>query len=359
MWNNYTSEMIGDHVPVVMADAYMKGLRNFDIESAYRLAFQNATVIPPHDQYVDGKGRRALDDYERLGYIPLDNPVLDAYHRGEQVSRTLEYAFDDAILADWAAALGKPADAAMLRKRSEYWRNVIDTSVGFARGRYANGAWITPFDPAKPGEFTTNLPNGSTLKERYVTESNPYIYTFYVPQNVRGLIQTLGGNQKFVAALDGLFNRGLYDQGNEPSHHIPYLYDFAGAPEKTQAQVRKSLALYSVGPGGLPGNDDEGQMSAWWVLGAMGIYPVCPGRPVYSIGSPLFTRITLHHPDGSTFVIEAHNNSDSAMYIRSATLNGKHLRIAQIDHATLMKPGQLVFEMSSAPTPNAFTELPR
>jgi predicted alpha-1,2-mannosidase len=334
-------------------------LRNFDVAAGYQLALQNATVIPPHDEYVNGKGRRALDDYEHLGYIPLDNPVLDAYHRGEQVSRTLEYAYDDAILADWAGALGKDADATMLRRRSEYWRNVIDNSVGFARGRYANGDWITPFDPAKPGEFSTKHPNGTTLKERYVTESNPYIYTFYVPQNVHGLIQALGGNGKFVAALDGLFNRGLYDQGNEPSHHIPYLYDFAGAPEKTQAQIRKSLALYTDGPGGLPGNDDDGQMSAWWVLGAVGIYPVCPGRPIYSIGSPLFKRITLHHSDGSTFVIEAHNNSDSAMYIRSATLNGKRLRVAQINHSELMKSGRLVFEMSSNPTPNAFTGVPK
>jgi putative alpha-1,2-mannosidase len=176
---------------------------------------------------------------------------------------------------------------------------------------------------------------------------------------VPGLIKALGVNRKFVAALDRLFDRGLYNQGNEPSHHIPYLYDFAGALEKTQLQIRKSLALYSDGPGGLPGNDDDGQMSAWWVLGAMAIYPVCPGRPVYSIGSPLFTRLTLHHPDGSLFVIEAHDDSDSAMYIRSATLNGKRLRVAQITHATLMKPGRLVFEMSSTPTPNAFTESPK
>ncbi len=200
MWNNYTSEMIGDHIPVVIADAYMKGLRHFDVAAAYRLAFQNATVTPPYDQYVDGKGRRALEDYSRLGFIPLDNPVLEAFHRGEQVSRTLEYAFDDAILADFATALGKTADAAMLRKRSENWRNVIDASVGFARGRYADGSWIQPFDPAKPGDITVTAKDGRKLKEQYVTESNPYIYTFYVPQNVPGLIGALGGNQKFIAA---------------------------------------------------------------------------------------------------------------------------------------------------------------
>ncbi len=358
MWNNYTSEMIGDHIPVVIADAYLKGLRHFDVAAAYRLAFQNATVTPPYDQYVDGKGRRALEDYSRLGFIPLDNPVLEAFHRGEQVSRTLEYAFDDAILADFATALGKTADAAMLRKRSENWRNVIDASVGFARGRYADGSWIQPFDPAKPGDITVTSKDGRKIKEQYVTESNPYIYTFYVPQNVPGLISALGGNQKFVASLDGLFSRGLYDQGNEPSHHIPYLYNFAGAPEKTELQVRKSLALYRDAPDGLPGNDDDGQMSAWWVLSAMGIYPVAPGRPVYTIGSPLFSRVTLHHADGSTFVIEAHGNSDGAPYVHSATLNGVPLHVAQIDHATLMKSGRLVFEMSATPTGNAFTEQP-
>ncbi len=359
MWNNYTSEMVGDHTPVVMADSYMKGLRGFDVESGYRLALQNATVTPPYEQYVDGKGRRALDDYIKLGYVPLDNPVMEAFHRGEQVSRTLEYAFDDAVLADWAAALGKTDDAAMLRKRSENWRNVIDTKTGFARGRYANGSWIEPFDPAKPGDITVTLKDGRTVKEQYVTESNPYIYTFFVPQNVPGLIEAIGGREKFIAELDGLFNQNLYDQGNEPSHHIPYLYNFAGAPEKTEAQVRRSLALYRDGPAGLPGNDDDGQMSAWWVLGAMGIYPVCPGRPVYSIGSPLFSRVTLRHADGTTFVIEAHGVSDAAMYVHSATLNGRPLHVAQIDHATLMKTGKLVFEMSASPAGNAFTEQPR
>jgi predicted alpha-1,2-mannosidase len=358
MWNNYTSEMIGDHTPVVMADAYFKGLRKFDAASGYKLALQNALVTPPHDAYVNGQGRRALEDYIRLGYVPLDNPVLDAFHQGEQVSRTLEYAFDDAILADWAAALGHADDAAMLRKRSENWRNVIDPSVGFARGRYADGSWITPFK-STDAHFTAKLPNGQEKKEDYTTESNPYIYTFYVPQNVPGLIQQLGGKQAFIDKLDGLFSRNLYDQGNEPSHHIPYLYNFAGAPAKTEAQVRKSLALYQDGPDGLPGNDDDGQMSAWWVFSAMGLYPVCPGRPVYSIGSPLFTRMSIRHPDGTTFTIEAPNNSDATPYVRSVTLNGKPLHIAQIDHATLMKTGKLVFEMSSSPTSNAFTELPK
>jgi predicted alpha-1,2-mannosidase len=289
---------------------------------------------------VDGKGRRALASYVKYGYIPLEDHVVDAFHRNEQVSRTLEYAYDDAMLADWAGALGKKDDEAMLRKRSENWRNVFDASVGFARGRHADGTWVEPFDPTK--------------NALYITEGLPWQYTFFVPQNIPGLIDAMGGREHFIAKLDGLFNRNLYDQGNEPSHHIPYLYNYAGAYAKTQAQVRKSLALYSDAPDGLPGNDDDGQMSAWWVMSAMGFYPVCPGRPVYAIGSPLFERVTIHHADGTSFVIEAIGNSDSAPYIRAAMLNGKPLATPQIDHTSLMKTGHLVFRMSDSPKVSAF-----
>jgi predicted alpha-1,2-mannosidase len=340
IWNNFTSEMIGDHAVSLFTDAWQKGLRHFDVAEAYRLAMQNATVTPPRDQYVDGKGRRALTSYEKYGYIPLEDHVRDAFHDNEQVSRTLEYAYDDAMLADWAGALGKKDDEAMLRKRSENWRNVFDASVGFVRGRHEDGSWVEPFEPGK---------NAS-----YITEGLPWQYTFFVPQNIPGLIEAMGGRERFIAKLDGLFERNLYDQGNEPSHHIPYLYNYAGAYAKTEAQIRKSLALYTDAPGGLPGNDDDGQMSAWWVMSAMGFYEVCPGRPVYSIGSPLFERVTIHHADGTSFVIEAIGNSDSAPYIRTAMLNGKPLATPQIDHTSLMKTGHLVFQMSGSPKVSAF-----
>jgi predicted alpha-1,2-mannosidase len=340
LWNNYTSEMVGDHIAVLFADAYQKGLRHFDVDAAYRLAMQNATVTPPRDMYVDGKGRRALDSYVKYGYIPLEDPVADAFHHDEQVSRTLEYAYDDAMLGDLADALGKTADAAMLHKRSENWRNVFDSAVGFVRGRHADGTWVMPFDPAKPAS--------------YITEGLPWQYTFFVPQNIPGLIEAMGGRDRFIAQLDGLFDRNLYDQGNEPSHHIAYLYNAAGAPAKTEQRVREMMALYTDAPGGLPGNDDDGQMSAWWVMSSIGIYQVCPGRPVYSIGSPLFHRVTLHHADGTTFVIETTGNSDRAAFIRAATLNGKPLTVPQIDHASLMRAGHLVLEMSDSPNPNAF-----
>jgi predicted alpha-1,2-mannosidase len=340
MWNSYTSEMIGDHVPVLFTDAYQKGLRHFDVAEAYRLAMQNATVTPPPEKYLDGQGRRALDSYVKYGYIPLEDPVLDAFHQGEQVSRTLEYAYDDAMLGDFAAALGHRHDANLLHTRSEDWHNVFDESVGFVRGRHADGAWVEPFDPSKPAP--------------YITEGLPWQYTFFVPQNIPGLIEAMGGREKFIEELDGLFQRGLYDQGNEPSHHIAYLYNDAGAAWKTEKHIRELLALYTDAPGGEPGNDDDGQMSAWWVMSAMGIYQVCPGRPVYSIGSPLFRRVTLHHQDGSSFVIDAKGNSEKAMYIHTALLNGRRLTKPVIEHAVLMKPGKLVLEMSESPEAGAF-----
>src|SRR5579859_3535223 len=177
----------------------------------------------------------------------------------------------------------------------------------FARGRYADGHWVKPFDPAQPA--------------RYITEGIPWQYTFFVPQNVPGLIAVLGGRGRFIARLDGLFARHLDDQSNEPSHHIPYLYDYAGAAWKTQQHVREVLSQYNDSPGGLPGNDDGGQMSAWYILSAMGFYPVCPGVATYAIGSPLFSRVTIHQPHGKTFAIVANHNSAKNIYIQSATLN--------------------------------------
>jgi putative alpha-1,2-mannosidase len=147
--------MVGDHVPILFVDAYQKGLRHFDVDEAYRLSIKNATFTPPRDMYVDGKGRRALDSYVKYGYIPLEDPVADAFHHNEQVSWTLEYAYDDAMLADWAGALGKTEDETMLRKRSENWRNVFDGKVGFVRGRHADGSWVEPFDPSKPASYIT------------------------------------------------------------------------------------------------------------------------------------------------------------------------------------------------------------
>ena len=336
MWSSYTSEMIGDHIAAVVADAYSKGIRGFDAESAWRLILQNATVTPPHDQYVLGKGRRALQDYQTLGFVPLENPVSDAFHKGEQVSRTLEYAYDDFAVSEFARALGHTAEAAAMHRRSANWRNIIDPGTGFARGRHRDGTWGSPFDPTQP--------------YHYITEGLPYQYTFFVPQDVPGLIALEGGNAAFVKKLDGLFDGGYYNHGNEPSHHIAYLYDFAGAPEKTQRRVHDALvANYKDGPGGYTGNDDAGQMSAWYVFSALGFYPVTPGTPRYQIGTPRFDRMTLHLPGGKALHIHATGAEAGAIYVRSVTLNGKPLHRWYLLHSEITNGGTLDFTMASTP----------
>ncbi len=336
-WNSYTSEMIGDHADAVIADAYMKDIRNFDVPKAYALLRQNAFDQPATvEQYKDGLGRRALEDYMKLGYIPLENGVPDAFHKNEQVSRTLEYAYDDFALAQMAHALGKSDDAAALMKRAQNYRNVINPEDGFARGRHADGTWITPFDPGKPAS--------------YVTEGLPFQYTFFVPQDMPGLIALEGGKTLFIAKLDELFAKNYYDHGNEPSHAITYLYDYAGQAWKTQQHVAEIRAQwYQDRPDGLAGNDDAGQMSAWYVFSALGFYPVTPGIPAYEIGTPLLPSATLHLENGKTFRIRAENVSAANRYIQSATLNGKPLERFWIRHAEIVTGGDLVFRMGPQP----------
>jgi predicted alpha-1,2-mannosidase len=273
VWGSYTPEMIGDHADAVIVDAYRKGLRNFDVAEAYRLMQRNATETPPLQEYEDGRGRRGLASYQKYGYIPLEDHVPFAFHKDEQVSRTLEYAYDDFLVGVLAQALGKQADAAVFRKRAENWRHVIDPAVGFARGRYADGSWISPFEPGKQASF--------------ITEGLPFQYTFFLPHDVPGFIEVLGGKASFVAKLDTLFANGYYDQSSEPSHHIAYLYDYAGAPWKTQRHVRAILdSSYSDRVDGLSGHDYCGQISSWYVLSALGFYPVVPESPIM--------RLALH-----------------------------------------------------------------
>jgi predicted alpha-1,2-mannosidase len=336
LFNSYTSAMVGDHADAVIADAYAKGLRHFDVEQAYRLMLQNATKSPSRGEYQLGLGRRALPSYLKYGYIPLEDPVADAFHWSEQVSRTMEYAYDDSLVAMMARDLGEKDDARKMEKQSENWQNVFDSSVGFVRGRHADGSWVQPFEARK--------------NVNYVTEANPWQYTFFVPQNIPGLIKAMSGEENFIAKLDGLFNGNVYDQGNEPSHHIAYLYDYAGARAKTQHEVRHLLvSQYHAGVGGLPGNDDAGQMSAWYIFSAMGFYPVTPGAASYAIGTPLFSRVTIHQPNGKTFVIEATHQSAANEYIQTQKLNGKPLEGFLLPHAEIVKGGTLSFDMGPAP----------
>lgn len=335
-WNSYTSEMIGDHAVAVIYDAYAKGIRNFNVPEAYRLVRRNAFISPPLAEYLTGRGRRALASYLRYGYIPLEDEVLDAFHQREQVSRTLEYAYDDYVTAQFASALGHSDDATLLFRRSHNWRNVFDPETRFVRGRHADGSWITPFDPAKPATF--------------VTEADPWQYTFFVPQDIDGLIEAVGGRAAFIAKLDGLFSNHLYDQGNEPSHAIAYLYNFADAPAKTQQHVRELMnTQFGAGPDGLPGNDDAGQMSAWYVLSAMGFYPVCPGTLDYSIGSPLFSRIAIHLANGKTFTIAAKGNSADNIYIRSVRLDGHAQPSWNFSHNDILRGSTLTLDMAASP----------
>jgi predicted alpha-1,2-mannosidase len=335
MFNSYTADMEGDHADAIIADAYQKGLRHFDVQQAYRLMLQNATTCPPAAEYRLGLGRRGLRSYLRYGYIPLEDPVSHAFHQGEQVSRTLAYAYDDSLVAMMARHLGYLKEAAALRERSENWRHVFDPAVGFVRGRHANGSWVKPFDPTK---------NAS-----YLAEGNPWQYTFFVPEDIPGLIRAMGGKANFIRKLDGLFANHLYDQGNEPSHQIAYLYDYAGAPSDTQKRVRTLLESdYHDDPGGLPGNDDAGQMSAWYIFSAMGFYPVTPGSPFYAIGSPLFPKVTIHEADGRKFVIVAIHQKVSHPYIQSQELNGHRLTSFLLPHAAIVKGGTLKLIMGGS-----------
>jgi predicted alpha-1,2-mannosidase len=336
-WNSYTSEMTGDHADAIIADAYLKGIRGFDAEEAYALMKKNAMQEPAAlELYRGGQGRRALDSYLKYGYIPLEDPVANAFHGNEQVSRTLDYAYDDFVISELARALGHTADAQYFASRAQNYRNVIDRETGFARGRHADGSWVTPFNP--------------TALASYITESTPYVDTFFVPQDVPGLIELLGGREEFVKKLDGVFTSGAYDHGNEPSHQIAYLYDDAGVPSKTQLHVHEIMnKLYRDTPDGLAGNDDAGQMSAWYVLSAMGFYPVTPGVPRYAIGTPRFDDLTLHAGSGKSLHIVAKGAESGRFYVRSVRLNGVALDRPWILHSELMGGGELVFEMSDTP----------
>jgi predicted alpha-1,2-mannosidase len=337
-WNSYTAEMDGDHAVAIIADAWFKNIQGFDRDRAYALMRKNAFVSPSPQEYADGEGRRALQSYLKFGYIPLEDPVKEAPHVNEQVARTLDYAYDDDLLGRIAQSLSRSSDATILLKRGQNYRNVIDPETGFARGRHADGSWISPFDPAQPAS--------------YVTEGLPFQFTFYVLHDIPGLISLEGGPAKFTARLHELFARGLYNHGNEPSHHLAYLYDYSGAAPRTQNQVHRIVtSLYADRPDGLAGNDDAGQMSAWYVFSALGFYPVTPGLPSYAIGTPHFSRASIHLPNGKTFEIEAHHLNAENFYIRSVTLNGKPLNRFWLKHAEIMRGGTLIFEMESQPNP--------
>ena len=338
-WNNYTAAMIGDHCVSVLADAYVKGIRNFDAEKAYEAMRKNAFETPAsEDEYKNGMGRRALKSYLKYGYIPLEDEVKDAFHTNEQVSRTLEYAYDDFCVAQMARALGKTEDYQALMKRSENWRNVLNPQTGYVDGRYADGHFQNETSPFE--------------KQKFITEGAPCHYTWYVPQNPQGLIEAMGGKESFVSKLDSMFTEGRYWHGNEPCHQVAYMFNYAGEPWRTQKYVRHILDTeYLDAAGGLSGNDDAGQMSAWLLFSYMGFYPVCPATPYYMIGSPVFPRLTLNLENGKAFTIIAENASSENIYIQRATLNGQPYTHNYLLHKDIMKGGELHFVMGKEPNP--------
>jgi predicted alpha-1,2-mannosidase len=328
-WNNYTAAMIGDHVTAFIASAYNKGIRNYDVNAAYALMRKNAFETPKNfDDYKNGLGRRGLNSYLKYGFIPMEDSVPEAFHKKEQVSRTLEYAFDDYALSIIAKALGKKDDYQKLHQRSLNYKNIFDRSVSLVRGRYANGNWVRSFHADE--------------RESYITEGTPRQYTFYVPHDVIGLMRLISGKKSLENALDSLFMKSEYWHGNEPGHQIPFMYNYTNAPWKTQQQVRKILSEeYSDGPGGLSGNDDAGQMSAWYVFAAMGFYPINPVSTEYALSSPLFNSIQIKTSKGKLFKIIVHKSSESAVFITKSTWNGKPFNRYFIAHSMIVDGGKL------------------
>jgi predicted alpha-1,2-mannosidase len=330
--------MIGYHAVPVIADAYIKGVRGFDADKALAAMVASATYAPYGD----------LADYMKLGYVPIDKEP-------EGASKTLEYAYDDWSLAQMAKAMGKADVAATFAQRAGNWRNAWDPQTGFMRARLSDGKFREPFDPEAAGY-------GSDF-----TEGNALQYSWYVPQDVAGLIKAMGGDAQFVARLDALFDAkvdpshfkhveditgliGWYAHGNEPSHHIAYLYDYAGAPWKAQARLKQIMdSQYAPRPDGLSGNDDLGQMSAWYVFTALGFYPVTPGSDEYAIGRPFVARAALHLGQGRTFTVSAAPLDDAHPYVGAVTLNGKPLDRAYLRHGEIVAGGELHFTMQSEP----------
>lgn len=337
-WNSYTAAMIGDHAVSALADAYVKGIRNFDYRTAYEAMRRNAFEQPAtRAEYRNGMGRRALDSYLKYGYIPLEDSVPDAFHTREQTSRTLEYAYDDFALAQLAHQLEQADDAAVLMERARNYRHVIDPRTGYANGRHADGRFLDR-DATAPFRFAN-----------YITEGAPCHYTWYVPHDPYGLMKLMGGREAYVAKLDSMFSERRYWHGNEPCHQVAFMFNYAGEPWKTQQAVRHILrAEYLDAPGGLSGNDDAGQMSAWYLFASLGFYPVCPATPYYILSAPTFPEATLRLCD-TTLCIRAHGLSEENIYIQSARLNGTPYTRNYISHHDLLRGGLLEFEMGPEP----------
>ncbi len=359
--------MIGNHPAALIADTYMKGYRDFDVNLAYEAIKKNAmegTMLP----WSIGPKTELDDIYLERGFFPAlqkgEEESFSQVHpfEGRQaVSVTLEHAYDDWCLAQLARGLGEEEDYAYFMARAHNYEKLYNHRIGFMAPRAGDGSWVEDFDPKR---------GGGQGGRKYFAECNSWIYTFHVQHDVGGLINLMGGSEQFFARLEALFSEqydvpkydflkqfpdatgliGQYAQGNEPSFHIPYLYNYVAAPWMTQRRVRQIMDLwYGDGPLGICGDEDGGAMSSWYVFSAMGLYPVCPGRPVYDLGSPLFDEVKIHQEDGSAFVIRAEQVSRQNKYIQSATLNGKPLHQPWLHHSDIVDGEGLVLQMDKRP----------
>ncbi len=345
-WELYGREtwtMEGDPSIPVIADAYLKGLRDFDVNTAYEAFLKSATTPGK-----DNKMRPDIDPYISKGYIPMGFYAADM-SGDNSVSHALEYYIADYALSQLASALGKKADAKKFYQRSLGYRNYYSKEYGVLRPRKKDGSFLTPFDP-KDGANFSNAPG--------FHEGSAWNYTFYAPHDILGLAKLMGGKRAFVNRLQYLFDNDLYDPANEPDIADAYLFDyFKGEEWRTQKEVNQLLQkYYKAAPDGIPGNDDTGTMSAWAIFSMMGFYPDCPGSPYYSVTTPVFDKITLHlnkkyYPQGD-LVIEAPHRSTADIYIKRMTLGGKPLNRFRISHQELIQGGRLKMELSNRHDPS-------
>jgi predicted alpha-1,2-mannosidase len=364
--------MIGRHETATIVDAYRKGFSDFDVEKAYEGMKKNAmeaTMLP----WCTGTLTELDSVYQNKGFFPalrVDEKEwvlkVNKFEKRQAVSVTLENSYDDWCMAQMAKSLNKKDDYDFFMNRSYNYQNLYDHRIGFMAPKSADGNWVFNDKQLDP------IWSGGQGGRDYYTETNAWTYTFQVQHDVAGLIDLMGGNEKFDTKLDGLFQEqfggkglkfeflnkfpdgtgliGQYNHGNQPGFHIPYLYNYAGKPWKTQRRVRDILKIwYTDGPLGICGDEDEGELSSWYVFSAMGFYPVCPGSPVYDIGSPIFEKSSISVGKGKIFQIEARDVSSKNKYIQSAMLNGKTLNKPWFTHADLVKGGSLIFQMGPRP----------
>ncbi len=347
--------MIGSNSATLIADAFVTGVQNMDTDLLMEAILKNANVA--EGRPVNSVGRAGLEYYNTLGYVPYDVGI------NENAARTLEYAFADFTIAKMAEKLGKDEIASQYFKKSLNYKNLFDPSTNWMRGKNKDGSFQTPFNPLKWGDA--------------FTEGNSLHYTWSVFHDIDGLINLMGGKEKFVSKLDEVFemppkfdnsyygftiheiremqivNMGNYAHGNQPIQHMIYLYNYANNAYKTQEKIRVVLTkLYSATPDGYCGDEDNGQTSAWYVFSALGFYPVTPGANQYVIGTPLFRKATLHLENGNQFEIIATNNSDKNMYIQSSALNGVEYQNSFIEFEAIQNGGEITFEMDSVPNMN-------